>query len=149
MNECCCKRKAIRPVPASVKKLLHLLVKGPHSLRSASLTLHRHAWVDGSRFPVLLQKPGTAHTQMHTHRLTHTQMHTHTNRNTHVTLCMKLIAFKLCQSYLAIEGNTHWVALISEEHEHFCTCFDVERRFVRGYFFSAGALFLGRAVCKL
>lgn len=81
MNECCCKGKAIPPVPVSMKKLLHLLAKGPTQSevsQSALVTLHRHAWVDGSSFPVPLQKPGTANTHTlstHTHTYIHTQKH--------------------------------------------------------------------------
>ena len=62
--------KAIPPVPVWMKKLLHLVLNSLKQAgvgQSALVTLHRHAWVDGPRFLVPLQKPDSIHT--HTHAL--------------------------------------------------------------------------------
>ena len=117
MNECCCKGKAIPPVPVSMKKLLHLLAKGPTQSevsQSALVTLHRHAWVDGSSFPVPLQKPGTANTHTHTHTHTHTIIH----RNTRVMLCRRLMALKFCQELLKMLKGVQVVFFKNELRFH-------------------------------
>lgn len=73
--------------------------------QSALVTLRRHAWVDGSSFPVPLQKPGTA------------AAHTHLDRNTHVMLCMRLTAFKRCQGLLNMLREVHMVLFeLSRSH---------------------------------
>lgn len=48
--------------------------------QSALVTLRRHAWVDGSSFPVPLQKPGTTNTHTHTRRHTYRHSRRHSCR---------------------------------------------------------------------
>lgn len=75
MNESCCKGKAIPPVPVSMKKLLHLLLKGPHSLRSAS-----QSWLHCTGMPGRTARASrclykSQELQTHTYTYTLTQKH--------------------------------------------------------------------------
>lgn len=99
MNERCCKGKAIPPVPVSMKKLLHLLLQGPHSLRSASQPWLRCTGMPGwmSRASHCLYKNQELQTHTRPCARTHRDIHT----NTHVMLCMQLMALKFCQELLS------------------------------------------------
>lgn len=77
MNESCCKREGDTSCSCVNEKAPSSSAKGPTQSevsQSVLVTLHRHAWEDGSSFPVPLQKPGTANTHTHIHTDTETLM---------------------------------------------------------------------------